>query len=335
MARSAIRKTDPPKACIPSPQYGLVCITFSNECRYRTTTRAAYLALPDDAARQAVLERIYWENINRFHAALSFCDRHDIRLYRVTSTLFPMSDEPIGDAVLRGYAALLSSIGRRAKRLQIRVVIHPDQFVVLSSDSPKVVQTSITILEKHALAFDLMGLPQSPWSLMNVHGGKAGRSAELVAAIKDLPKYVRSRLTLENDEYSFGAAEILDVCQQTGVPFLFDCHHHVIKEQLDDYDHPSVAKYTKLAAKTWPKPEWQVVHVSNGDSAFLDRYHSQHITMIPKAFRSVPWIEVEARGKELAIAGLRATWPTRATPPEGFPLRKQTAAQKREAADEE
>ena len=316
------------------PELGLVCLSSDEQCRYRAITRTRYLSLPEDE-RTKQLEALYWDNVQRLHWTLGYCARRQIRLYRVTSGLFPMSDESVGETILRQMPATLSAIGRRAKRLGIRVVLHPDQFVVLNSETEKTRVTSRLIMEKHALAFDLMGLPQSPWSLMNVHGGKAGRSAELVAAIKDLPKNVRNRLTLENDEYSFGAAEILDVCQQTGVPFLFDCHHHVIKEQLGDYDHPSVAKYTKLAAKTWPKPEWQVVHVSNGDSAFLDRYHSQHITMIPRAFRSVPWIEVEARGKELAIAGLRATWPARATPPEGFPLHKQTAAQKREAAEEE
>lgn len=305
MARTAINKTDLPKACVASPQYGLVCITFSPECRYRTTTRAAYLALPDDAARQAVLERIYWENINRFHAALSFCDRHDIRLYRVTSTLFPMSDEPIGEAVLRGYAALLSSIGRRAARLKIRVVIHPDQFVVLSSDSPKVVQTSVTILEKYALAFDLMGLPRSPWAAMIIHGGKADRAERLIETIDQLSPAVRSRLCLENDEYSYSAVDILRVCKAAKVPMIFDNLHHVIKEGIDTYDHPSLRRLIRAACSTWPRPEWQLVHLSNGHKSFRDRNHSQLITDLPKAYAKVPWIEVEARGKEEAIAALR------------------------------
>jgi UV DNA damage endonuclease len=217
-------------------------------------------------------------------------------------------------------SAMLSAVGRRADALGIRVVLHPDQFVVLNSENPQTAATSRRILEKHALAFDLMGLPASPWSLMNIHGGKAGRPQELIDAIRDLPVNVRNRLTLENDEYSYAADEILDVCKATGVPMVFDCHHHVIKEGLCDYNHPSVARYTRLARDTWPDPAWQVVHVSNGETAFRDRYHSLQITMIPKAFRAVSWIEVEARGKELAIAGLRANWPATGTAPEGFPI---------------
>ena len=297
-------------------------------------TRTRYLALPP-AERDAQLRAIYWDNIHRLQGTLGYCHRRNIRLYRVTSNLFPMSDEPAGEAILRSMAATLSAVGRRAERLGVRVVLHPDQFVVLNSESEQVRATSVMILEKHALSFDLMGLPRSPWSLMNIHGGKAGRTAELVAAIERLPPAVRSRLTLENDEYSFSAADILAVCQKTGVPMLFDCHHHVIKENLPNYNHPSVADFTRKARDTWPDPAWQVCHVSNGDSAFLDRYHSQQITMMPKAFLEVPWIEVEARGKELAIAQIRENWPQRATPPKGFPLRNTTAAEKRRLTEEE
>ena len=54
--------------------------------------------------------------------------------------------------------------------------------------------------------------------------------------------------------------------------------------------------------------------MSNGASAFLDRNHSAYITALPRAYRDVPWIEVEARGKEFAVARLRAAWPDAPTP---------------------
>jgi len=286
------------------PHLGLVCLSSDEQCRFRTITRTRYLSVPE-SDREALLRNLYWDNIQRLHWTLGYCAQRNIRLYRATSALFPMSDEGIGDRVLRSLAATLSAIGRRARYLGIRVVLHPDQFVVLNSENPSTRVISQTILKKHALAFDLMGLPKSTWSLMNIHGGKAGRADELVEAIKSLPPNVKNRLTLENDEYSYGSAEILDICRRARVPMVFDCHHHVIKENLESYDHPSVAKHTKLARDTWKNPDWQVVHVSNGATAFADRYHSDHITQMPQAFAKVPWIEVEARGKELAIESLR------------------------------
>lgn len=314
------------------PNLGLVCLSSDEQCRFRTITRSRYLALPEPE-RDLQLRTIYWDNVQRLHWTLGYCARRNIRLYRATSALFPMSDEPHGEATLRGIASMLSAIGRRAAALGIRVVLHPDQFVVLNSDNANTRATSIKILEKHALAFDLMGLPQSAWSLMNIHGGKAGNGDALVDILKSLPPSVRDRVTLENDEYSYGAEEILDICRRAGVPMVFDCHHHAIKDGLDSYDHPSVARFVKLSRETWrPHEAWQLAHVSNGETAFLDRYHSERITMMPKAFRDVPWIEVEARGKEQAIAALHARWPTAARPPKDFPIHKPTAAEKRDAA---
>ena len=290
------------------PHLGLVCITRSGECRYRTITRSRFLSL-GTRQRRIALTQLYWENLGRLHWAVTFCRRKGIRLYRVTSGLFPMSDEPLGEGLLRGMWANLSSVGRRVERLGVRVLGHPDQFVVLNSESAAVARTSRKIMDKHALSFDLLGLPRSPWSALILHGGKAGRGDQLVAAVRDLPDAVRSRLVLENDEYAYGAEEILDVCRRAGVPMVFDAHHHVVKEKLDSYEHPSVRRLTEAARATWPDPAWQIVHLSNGKGGFADRNHSDFITHVPTAFASAPWIEVEAGAKDHAIERLRAAWP--------------------------
>jgi UV DNA damage endonuclease len=141
---------------------------------------------------------------------------------------------------------------------------------------------------------------------MILHGGKAGRADRLVEQVQSLPPNVRNRLCLENDEYAYSAAEIADVCRRTGVPMIFDNLHHAIKEQIDDYAHPTFAEFIDAARQTWrPHEDWQIVHLSNGNASTLDRNHSEHITSVPPAYANVPWIEVEARGKELAIERLR------------------------------
>ncbi len=216
-----------------------------------------------------------------------------------------MSDEPMGRRVLQGMAANLASIGRRAERLRIRIVIHPDQFVVLNSESQRIVRTSVKILVKHGLAFDLLGLPRSPWATMIIHGGKAGRGQQLVEQIEKLDDSVRSRLALENDERAYGAMEIIDICRRAHVPMVFDNHHHAIKEKLTSYEDESVARMLRAAAKTWPQKAWQLVHLSNGAAAFADARHSDLIDLVPSAYRLAPWIEVEAKGKEKAIERLR------------------------------
>lgn len=291
------------------PRLGLVCITFSKEVRFRTMTRTRYLKL-SETEREIALKELYVDNLNRLNAGISFCQQHNIQLYRLPSGLFPLSDmeDGIGANILEEMSADLAIIGQRSQQLGIRLVLHPDQFVVLSSDSPQVVETSIKILARHARTFDLLGLPRSPWSLMNIHGGKSQRPDQLIKVVDQLPEEIRNRLTFENDEYAYSSTEILEVCQRTGVPMVFDAHHHVCHEGLDSYEHESVAEIFYAARETWANPDWQLVHISNGEEAFNDRKHSELISVMPSVYREAPWIEIEAKAKEIAIAHLQAEW---------------------------
>ncbi len=291
-----------------APQLGLVCITSSQAVRFRVITRARFLKLTPAKRRDALTE-LYADNLGRMFEALAFCNLHNIRLYRATSDPFPLCDEREGMAVLDAMRHQLAAFGRRAEALNIRIVLHPDQFVVLSSLTEKVVATSIHILTRQADVFDRLGLPRTTWSAITLHGGKSGRADALVEVIAGLPAPVRSRLVLENDEYAYSAAEILEVCTRARVSMVFDVHHHLIREKLDDFEHPSVRHFVKAARDTWPDPAWQIVHLSNGRDRITDPRHSDLITRVPTAYDDVPFVEVEAKGKERAIEHLRSIWP--------------------------
>ena len=300
-------KTGPKTEEVTTPRLGLVCITHSDEVRYKTVTRKRLLQL-DPGGQKLKLRELYAANLARLNGALDFCAARGLSLYRMTSNLFPFADDEAGSDVLEEFAGELKRTGARAQELSIRLVLHPDQFVVLSSDSPATVSNSVKILESHARVMDMLGLPRSPWALIEIHGGKGGRAERLVEQIGLLPEGVRSRVAFENDEYIYSAAEILEVCRRAGVPMVFDAHHHVVHEGLDSYDHPSVFEMVEAARTTWPTPEWQLVHISNGRASFCDRHHSDLVESMPAAYRGVPWIEVEAKHKELAIERLRAEW---------------------------
>lgn len=210
--------------------------------------------------------------------------------------------------MLREFAGKLSGIGARAAADGLRIVLHPDQFVVLSSDSPDVLANSLKIMRMHALVFDLLGLPRSSWAAMTLHGGKGDRSERLIQVINELPDEIRSRLVLENDEKTYSAAQILNICRRAGVPMVFDAHHHVCKARLTSYDDPSVGEMVAAARETWPVPAWQMVHISNGKEFFNDPRHSDFINEMPASYRDVLWIEVEAKSKEEAIEKLPAQW---------------------------
>ena len=286
---------------------GLVCITNSDEVRYKTTTRKVLFSL-DEAAQVEKLRGIYTQNVAILRKAVEFCLADNINLYRMTSNLFPFADEQMGAEILTEFAEDLAAIGTEALNRGSRLVLHPDQFVVLSSDSESVVANSIKILKMHARTMDLLKQPRSEWAVMNIHGGKGDRIEKLVSVIAELPDEIRSRVTFENDEHAYSSAQILEVCRRAKVPFVFDAHHHICREKLEDYNDPSVAEMFYAARETWEKPDNQLVHISNGRNKFGDRAHSDLISTMPDVFRFAPWIEVEAKHKELAIRQLQKDW---------------------------
>ena len=292
--------------CIKS-NLGLVCITTTDAVRYKTVTRKRLLSFNEPVQRE-MLRVIYGENINRTGNAIEFCAANGINLYRLTSGLFPFSDEPIGAEILEDVTEQLSVTGRKAIANNLRIVMHPDQFVVLSSDSESVIENSVKILKMHAKTLDLLEQPRSEWTTMNIHGGKGDRADKLVESVGKLPDEIRSRIAFENDEHAYSSEQILEVCRRASVPMVFDAHHHVCREKLDDYNHESVAEMFWAARTTWKNPENQLVHISNGREHFQDRAHHDLVFTMPEVFRFAPWIEIEAKHKEIAIEKLKNEW---------------------------
>lgn len=289
------------------PHLGLVCITHSERVRYRTITRTRLLQF-DQEEQQHRLRELYAANLERLNLAIEFCHEHDVKLYRITSGLFPFADDPIGTDVLEEFADEAHRTGRRANETGLRMVLHPDQFVVLSSDSPHVVANSIKILSLHARVMDMLEQPRSEWALMNIHGGKSDREDRLVEQIGMLPDEIRSRVTFENDEHAYGVEQIYRVCKRAGVPFVYDAHHHVAQEKISSYDDARIDEALEMARGTWKNPANQLVHISNGREFFNDARHSDIVTVMPACYARAPFIEIEAKHKENAIQHLQRDW---------------------------
>lgn len=287
---------------------GLVCMTSDaiekkDRIAFRTMTRKKLLTLSHND-RMSKLDEIYRDNISTLDHAITFCINNRIGMYRLSSSMFPFADWKEDTAfgqLLQLYSEELLEVGDRATAAGIRIVIHPDQFCVLSSDSQDVVKNSIRSLEWHAWLMDAMGLPQSSWSAMNLHGGKRDRPDQLKRTILGLPVGIRTRLTLENCEYSYDVNALYHVCESTGTPILFDFHHEAVHHKYDTYDVDDIHIACALALETWADPTIMLTHLSNGIDGIHDRRHSDLIYDFPKLTRTVPYCEIEAKGKELAI----------------------------------
>ncbi len=118
--------------------------------------------------------------------------------------------------------------GDLARQLDVRLSMHPGQFVVLASTSPDVVERSIAEFEYHANLIRWMGYGKTFQDFKcNVHiSGKQGPDG-IKLILPRLSPEARNAITIENDEMSWGIDASLEL--EKHLALVLDIHHHWIK----------------------------------------------------------------------------------------------------------
>ena len=94
--------------------------------------------------------KILEENINNFLEILKYNNSNDIHFYRMTSHLVPLlTYKDSYNNILIKHKEKLSRIGNYIKENNMRVDMHPDQFLVLNSINPNVVESTISSLNNY------------------------------------------------------------------------------------------------------------------------------------------------------------------------------------------
>lgn len=221
--------------------------------------------LKSNDARRAANDPHLKVSLGYIDAILGHLDRHDIRMYRMSSDLAPYAthpDMPQFHGMVKESAAELRAIGEKSKRLGIRLSFHPSQFVVLNSPDPVLVEKSVWDLASQADMLDLMDL--GPEAVMVIHvGGTYGdiptSRARWVETWHGLPEPVRRRLVLEHDDLRFSAADVLWIHEHTGVRLIFDHQHFwcLNPERVD------LRETLAAILATWPDGQQPKIHFSS------------------------------------------------------------------------
>lgn len=258
------------------------------------------------------IKATYVHNVKRLAEMMPKIKAAGYNLFRISSAMFPLADQ-VDNSLWNNPEVIthLKVAGEYIKKNNMRVTTHPGQFCVLSSDSDDVVAKSFVELNIHGWMFDTMGLDESPMYAINIHGGKANRESRLIDQIKSLPKNIRNRLTLENDESSYSVMDLLPVFKETGVPIVFDTHHHTFKQ-----DNLSMEDAFEVTMETWQKGIKPLQHLSNTEPTLVNgsfqdkRKHSDMIHYIPevqlKGLRDdIVDVEIEAKMKNICTEQMK------------------------------
>jgi UV DNA damage endonuclease len=288
---------------------GLCCQFLDAPIRFRTATHR-YVSTLEPREQRAYLANIARDNARSLHDAIEHCASLGIAAFRLNSQILPQATHPVSGYQLAdidedgSITALFRAAGARARALDIRLSLHPDQFVVLNSQQERVVLASLAEMEAQAAVAELVGA-----DVLTLHGG--GAAGGIPAALERLERGVdrlsapaRTRLALENDDRCFTPEALLPLCERLGVPFIYDVHHHRChRDSLD------VATATARAVATWGTRE-PYFHISSPRDGWTGdaRPHADYIAAedFPELWRDMRLtIDVEAKAKERAVLGLR------------------------------
>jgi UV DNA damage endonuclease len=287
-----------------------LCCTFRDQPIKFVSTTATAIGRMERADALEKLARLCAANAEALRAALGFCADNGIGCFRINSQILPlkthprdgyeMRDLPGGDGILERFR----ESGEFAKQHALRLCFHPDQFVVLNSQKPAVVEASVQELEYQGEIAEWVGA-----DVINIHGGgafgdKQKALADFAANLSLLSPRVRSRLTVENDDTTFSPADLLPLCRAEGIPLVYDVHHHRVYP-----DGLSVEEATSQAISTWNREP--LFHLSSplaGWEGPAPRRHHDFIDVndFPPFWLGLDLtVEVEAKAKEAAVLELK------------------------------
>ena len=114
-------------------------------------------------------------NIKDLETIVKWNNEHRIKLFRLSSQIFPWSDDyKLSD--LKDDAEIcdrMFNIGNIATQAGQRLTMHPGPYNCLASPNQKVVEKTIRELNCHSEQFNMMGFEPSPYNKINIHVGGA------------------------------------------------------------------------------------------------------------------------------------------------------------------
>jgi len=291
-------------------RFGLCCL-FSEEPIKFKTLRYSYLSKFPRVDQLEKIETVILWNLNSLYKALEFCHSNGIGCFRITSTFMPLYTHPATNYSIKDLPSnktilsLFSQNKEFAKRNSLRLSFHPDQFTILNSPHPNVVQNSINNLIYHSILADLLGADVINIHLGGAYGDKQSAIKRFVSNYRNLPAQITNNLSLENDDKSYTPSDLLPICQKLKIPFCYDVHHHRCNP-----DKLTIEEASAKAYKTWNREP--LFHISSPKESFEAsnlRQHSDYIRLkdFPLLWKTMTplTVEIEGKAKELAVFDLK------------------------------
>ena len=245
------------------------------------------------------------ENLKGLETILRWNAEQGITLFRMGQSVIPfVSHSEFPYDWVEEHDEELSQAGDLARSLNIRLSMHPGQYIQPASLKPEVVERSLVELRSATRILDLIGSPDSVL-VLHMGGGyddkstTAARFIETMRPEKDVLKY----LALENDERVWTVAEIVETARALGIPAITDTLHQNLNPgclTLEEAFDVSLPTWEDRRAR--PK-----LHLSSQDPEKQTGAHAYSVdpadweALVGALGDREADVMVEAKGKEQAI----------------------------------
>ncbi len=297
-------------------RFGFVAMSLElyNASPSKTISYTNYAKLTDDSSRLFHMKKLTRENLENTLRILINAHANGIEVYRITSKLVPLATHK--DVIDWDYTNELSEQFHKIKQYLeetgIRISAHPDHFTVLTSTKEEVIEASIRDLIYHDRILSAMGKGPDDGKLVLHIGGVYKDKEKAIGIFKSnfsaLPRNIRERIILENDDKSYTASETLKLCQELHVPMVFDVHHH-----LCNPDGLTVEELLGPVFNTWENQSLPPkIHYSTPKSQSSIRSHADYVDsesfyeflLIAKKLNRNFDVMLEAKNKDVALLKL-------------------------------
>ena len=211
---------------------GYACTNVTLSCTTGRTLRLANLS--EERAAEVIAE-----NLATLINVLRWNLEQGIHFFRLASSIIPLASHEAFTLDWRTrFAPELAKIRTFVEDNDLRLSMHPGQYTVLNSLQPEVVHKAVRELEYHASFLEAVDPAQGTMTLHvgGAYGDKTAALARFAVNFTQLSPTAQRRLTLENDDRIFTAGEVLGLCQQLGVPLIFDFWHHKLNPTAHTWD---------------------------------------------------------------------------------------------------
>ena len=251
---------------------GYPCINRTLECKTNRTFRLKSYS-------ESRLVETVENNLNCLNRILKYNIKNNILFFRITSDIVPFASHPICKYNWQErFRAKFEKIGDVVKNNNIRISMHPDQFIVLNSKNIDVVNRSIDELIYHTEILDLMRLDATAKIQLHIGGAYDDKEKSLDRFVKvynDLNENIKKRLVIENDDKIFSFNNCIYLYGKTKVPILFDFLHHSVLNNGE-----SIRTVLELQSITWKKNDGlPMVDYSSQKPNFRPGSHAEKINI--------------------------------------------------------